>query len=45
MWFVVSAERPERIGEVLAAIEAETGLAVLDVPKLEEFFIGLRLAA
>lgn len=45
MWFVVAAERPERLAEVLAAIGAETGLSVLDMPKLDEFFIGLRLAA
>ena len=45
MWFVVAADRPERIAEVLALIEAETGLPVLDMPKMQEFFIGLRLAA
>ena len=43
MWFVVAAERPERIAEVLGEIEEETGLTVLDLPKLEEFFIGLRV--
>ncbi len=45
MWFVVAVDRPERIAEVLAAIEAETKLPVLDMPKREEFFIGLRLSA
>jgi DNA-binding Lrp family transcriptional regulator len=45
MWFVVAAERPERIAEVIAAIERETGLAVLDLPKRREFFLELRLAA
>jgi DNA-binding Lrp family transcriptional regulator len=45
MWFVVAADRAERIAEVLALIEAEAGLPVLDMPKMEEFFIGLRLAA
>ena len=45
MWFVVAAERPERVGEVLAEIEAATGLAVLDLPKTEEFFLELRLDA
>jgi siroheme decarboxylase len=45
MWFVVAADRPERIAEVLAAIEVETGIPVLDMPKREEFFIGLRLVA
>ena len=45
MWFVVAANRPERIAEVLALIEAETGFPVLDMPKMQEFFIGLRIAA
>jgi len=45
MWFVVATERPEQIAEVIAAIERETGLGVLDLPKQEEYFIGLRLQA
>ena len=45
MWFVVTTERPERVGEVLREIEAATGLAVLDLPKLEEYFLELRLSA
>jgi DNA-binding Lrp family transcriptional regulator len=45
MWFVVATERPERVGEVLREIEAATGLAVLDMPKSEEFFLDLRLEA
>lgn len=45
MWFVVSAERPERVAEVLAEIEAATGLHVLNMPKTEEFFLALRLQA
>jgi DNA-binding Lrp family transcriptional regulator len=45
MWFVLATERPERIGEVLRAIEAATGLPVLDLPKLEEYFLELRLSA
>ncbi len=44
MWFVVAAEQPEQIAEVLGLIEAETGLTVLNLPKLEEFFIGLKVA-
>ena len=43
MWFVVAADRPERIAEVIAEIEGETGLVVLALPKLEEFFIGLKV--
>jgi len=43
MWFVVAVERPERIAEVLARIEAATGCTVFNMPKLDEFYIGLRL--
>lgn len=43
MWFVISAERPKRIGEVIAAIEAETGLKVYPMPKSREFFVGFRV--
>jgi siroheme decarboxylase len=45
MWFVVATEQPERIGGVLREIEAATGLPVLDLPKLEEYFLQLRLSA
>jgi DNA-binding Lrp family transcriptional regulator len=45
MWFVVAAESRARIAEVLSAIERETGLAVLDLPKEAEFFLELRLEA
>lgn len=43
MWFVVSAEKPERIDEVLAEIRRETGLAVYAMPKTREFFVGFRV--
>lgn len=43
MWFVLTAERPERIQEVAAAIEVETGIAVHRMPKLNEFFVGFRV--
>lgn len=42
MWFVLATETPERIYQVIAEIEAETGLKVYDMPKLDEFYIGLR---
>ena len=45
MWFVVAADGRRRIDEVIAEIERRTGLAVHDMPKIEEFFIGLRLEA
>ncbi len=43
MWFVISCERGERIGQVIAAIEAETGLPVYSMPKRREFFVGFRV--
>jgi DNA-binding Lrp family transcriptional regulator len=45
LWFVLATERPEQIAEVLARISSETGVAVYDFPKEEEFFIGLQLKA
>ena len=45
MWFVVACDTPGRIAEVLAEIEAATGLAVLDLPKEEEFYLQLKLSA
>lgn len=45
MWFVLATETPQRIDEVIAEIEKVTGYKVLNVPKEEEFFIGLRFEA
>jgi DNA-binding Lrp family transcriptional regulator len=45
MWFVLATERPERIREVIAEIAAATGLLVIDLPKLEEYFLELKLSA
>lgn len=42
MWFVLATETPRRIGEVIREIEERTGLQVYDMPKRQEFFIGLR---
>ncbi len=44
MWFVLATETPERIHEVIAAIEGETGCKVINLPKQEEFYVGLRFA-
>lgn len=45
MWFVLATETPQRIDEVISEIEKVTGYKVLNVPKEEEFFIGLRFEA
>ena len=43
MWFVLAVDRPERIDEVLQQIERDTGCTVYNMPKQDEFYIGLRL--
>ena len=45
MWFVLASDDPGGIPETIALIEQATGLPVLDLPKLEEYFIGMRLSA
>jgi hypothetical protein len=45
MWFVLATERPERIRTALAEIAAATALPVIDLPKLEEYFLELKLSA
>ncbi len=42
MWFVLATETPEQIDAVIADIEQCTGCKVLNMPKLEEFFVGLQ---
>lgn len=44
MWFVLATEQPGRIDEVIAEIEEKTGYHVFNMPKLEEFFIGLHFS-
>ncbi len=45
LWFVLATDTPERIAEVIDAIERATGLKVYNLPKLEEFYVGLRFEA
>lgn len=45
MWFVLAVAEPAAVRATLDRIEAATGLAVLDFPKEEEYFIRLELAA
>lgn len=45
MWFVVASDTPTGTSEVVRKIEAETGLHVLQLPKLKEFFVGFRVNA
>jgi DNA-binding Lrp family transcriptional regulator len=43
MWFVLATERPEGIARAIDRIERETGLPVLNFPKLREYFVELQL--
>ena len=45
MWFVLATAVPLQIDTVAAEIEMETGLTVHKFPKLEEYFVGLRVEA
>lgn len=45
LWFVLATAARARIAEVIAEIEAQTGCAVLDLPREREYFIELRLVA
>jgi len=42
LWFVLSAAQPGEVERALAAIERETGIAVMNLPALEEYFLGVR---
>ena len=44
MWFVIATERPEQVSAVIREVERTTGCRVYDMPKQEEFYIGLKLA-
>lgn len=45
MWFVIGVDKPERVNEVIAEIEEKTGHTVYNMPKTEEYFVGLRFDA
>ena len=45
MWFVIATERAEQAAAVISDIRQQTGCRVYEMPKQEEFYIGLRLAA
>ena len=44
MWFVISAENPRQVEQVIKEIENQTGLTVYNMPKLDEFYVGLKFA-
>ncbi len=45
MWFVLATETPEQVQQVIRKIEAKTGLTVYNMPKIQEYFVGLKLKA
>ena len=45
MWFVLATETPQAHAEALKTIERETGYPVYDMPKIKEYFVGLKLTA
>jgi len=45
LWFVIAAAARAQIAPLIAAIEAETGCPVLNLPREQEYFIELRLVA
>ncbi len=42
MWFVLGTETPERVEEACREIEQVTGYRVYNMPKKQEFFVGLK---
>ena len=42
MWFVLAGDSRRSLDQALARIESDTGLEVHDLPKLDEYYIGLR---
>jgi DNA-binding Lrp family transcriptional regulator len=42
MWFVISSEDEADIARTIAQIERETGLDVINLPTLEEYFVDIR---
>lgn len=44
MWFVLATECPEEIEDCIEEMETVTGYHVFNMPKEEEFYVGLRFA-
>ena len=45
MWFFIATDKSQRLSEVIKEIEQKTGLAVVNMPKIKEYFVGLKLEA
>ena len=42
MWFVLATETTAEMARTISEIEEQSGLKVYNLPKIEEFYIGLR---
>lgn len=42
MWFVLATKTPQGVAQTIAKIEQTTGYPVYNMPKKEEFYVGLR---
>ena len=45
MWYVLATESADQIALTNQTIEAKTGLKVYNMPKIQEFFVGLHFQA
>jgi siroheme decarboxylase len=45
VWFVLAAETITELEDILKQIEQKTGYSAYDMPKLDEFYIGLKFDA
>ena len=45
VWFVLAAENKAQLKNILKDIEKQTGYPTYDMPKLDEYFVGLRFDA
>jgi len=41
LWFVIATETPEQVSTLITSIEKETGFKVMNLPKEQEFYVGL----
>ena len=44
MWFVIATEYHHQVEEVVQQLQELTGYKVYNMPKIEEFYVGLRFA-
>ena len=45
MWFVLATETQQELEQTLIDIASQTGLPVYNMPKINEYFVGLKLEA